>query len=115
MKSWNTTDAHAMARIIIGSGIALDRDDSRLVIRADAEPEATFNVYDLHRLNLLCWLSEGFVRGRESVESPARVVVPKRVAKTIRESLEYVGSTSGGRYDRYTKALAWLDAQEVES
>lgn len=66
MTRWNTTDAYAMAKRILDAGMTFDADDTRLIRRGADEPEATFNVYDLHRLNLLCWMAEGFIRGRDA-------------------------------------------------
>lgn len=105
MKSWNTTDAQAMARIITDSHIALERDDERLVKRALEEPES---VYDLHRLNLLCWFVEGYSMGWESEHRATSVAMNDAIAPA-----RALGVTWSGQWLNATREIVKALAQRT--
>lgn len=62
MKNWNNHDPCAMAKIILDSLMPLEQDEERLVKKALNDYETQFNIYELYDLNVLCHMSQGFLR-----------------------------------------------------
>lgn len=59
VESWNSTNAMEMSHIVSLSGLELDEADERLVAKHD-DGDDRASVYDLHRLNVLCYQAIGW-------------------------------------------------------
>lgn len=60
MSAWNSSDPYGMAVVITRSAMPLEEDDRRLIARVIDYPDSPVSVYDMLRLNNLCYMTLGF-------------------------------------------------------
>ena len=52
-----------MASLVRESGMSLEDEESQFIKKViESDPNDNFSVYDLYRLNTLCYMTQGYLR-----------------------------------------------------
>lgn len=62
---WDSGNSFTMLQFIETIGMPLDDDDLRLMQKV--RDDKIIDVYDMHRLNVLCYMSIGFLKGKKNL------------------------------------------------